>query len=376
MSLVMLAGAALFVRAEYRLVHADPGFETEHVLLVVPRLRVPPQTPGTIAAFHRTLADRLRAIPAVRAVAHTSTLPIGDDETAAPAVIVRAAGETSDAGRMASANVVSPEFFDALSIPIVRGKLFDPRDAADSLPPVVVSETLARAVWPARDPVGERLDVGGRVAQVVGVARDIRSLTRGGGGVPTVYQPRAPESDASAIVIRFQGDAAAAAAAVRGVIAELDPDALAQPRTLAAIRDDVASRFMRLVANVVFLGLVAGVLAVIGIYAVVAFAMSRRTKEIGIRVALGATRADILRLVMASGMKPVVAGLAAGTVIALLAAQALMKVMANAPVPLEPRNPTTYAAVAFLLAGAAVAAMLGPAYRAASADPVDALRHD
>jgi putative ABC transport system permease protein len=191
-----------------------------------------------------------------------------------------------------------------------------------------------------------------------------------------VYQLRRPESEASAIVIRFQGDGVAAAAAVRGVIAELDPDVLAQPRTIAAIREDAASRFMRLVANVVFLGVVAGVLAIVGIYAVVAFAMSRRTKEIGIRVALGATRADIVRLVMISGSRPVIAGLAAGTVCALLAAQALMKIMANAPVPLEPRNPTTYGAAALLLATAAAAAMMGPAWRAASADPVDALRRD
>jgi putative ABC transport system permease protein len=154
----------------------------------------------------------------------------------------------------------------------------------------------------------------------------------------------------------------------------LDADAFVEPRTLSALRDEAAAKFMRLVLSVLFLALVAGVLAIVGIYAVVAFAMSRRTKEIGIRVALGATRLDIIRLVMSSGTKPILAGLAAGTGIALLSAQALMKVMANALVPLEPRNPTTYAAVAAVLAAAAVAAMLGPAWRAASNDPVRALR--
>jgi len=372
MSLVLLAAGGLFVRAEYRMVHADPGFEMDRVLLVTPRLRVPPHTPATVAAFQRTVVDRLAEIPGVRAVAHASDTPLGDGESASPTVTVAAAEGTATTVRTASINVVSRDFFDALNIALIRGRLFEPGEVAGQLPPVILSESLARSLW-SRDPIGEAVDVDGHRSRVIGVVRDTRSLLRDA-GVPTVYAVPGPASVTNAILVRFDGDARAAATAVRAAVSALDADAVVEPRTLAALRDDAASRFMRLVLTVLFLALVAGVLAIIGIYAVVAFATSRRTKEIGIRVALGATRLDIIRLVMASGTRPILVGLAAGTGLALLAAQALMRVLANAPVPLEPRNPTTYAAVAAALAAAAVLAMLGPAWRAASTDPVGALR--
>jgi predicted permease len=373
MSLVLLAGGALFVRAEYRMVHADPGFEMDRVLMVTPRLRVPPHTPATIATFQRAIVDRLVLIPGVRAAARASDAPLGDGESASPTVTVTAAEGTATTGRTASTNIVSREFFDTLNIPLVRGRVFEPGEAAGRLPPIILSESLAHDLWPGRDPIGEAVEINNRPSQVIGVVRDTRSLLRDA-GIPTVYELLGAASATNTILVRFDGDTRAAASAVRAAVSALDADAFVEPRTLSALRDEAAAKFMRLVLSVLFLALVAGVLAIVGIYAVVAFAMSRRTKEIGIRVALGATRLDIIRLVMSSGTKPILAGLAAGTGIALLAAQALMKVMANAPVPLEPRNPTTYAAVAAVLAAAAVTAMLGPAWRAASNDPVRALR--
>ena len=145
---------------------------------------------------------------------------------------------------------------------------------------------------------------------------------------------------------------------------------------MTVIREELAAKFDRLVRMVLFLGVVAVMLAVIGIYAVVAFAVSRRTREMGIRAALGASRADLVRLVLTSSTRPVVIGVAIGAAAAALAAPAITRVFANAPVPVDAHDPVAYVSVAALLASVAVAAMLRPAWRAAHADPIDALRRD
>jgi predicted permease len=377
MSLTVMAGASVFVRAEYRMLTAAPGYESDHVLFVSPHLADPPYSRQTATSFHQTLRERLAAIPGVRAVAYASAPPFASEELTGSGATVRASSRGGDTAVTAARNVVSPEFFAALSIPLVRGRLFQNSDAGSRVPPVIISESLSRALWPDGDSTGALIETdSGRAAQVVGVAADIRALTAQAGDDRVMYQLRPPDAFDGAVLVRFEGESGRIEAAVRNAIASLNPDAVREPRTLSAIHHELASRFLRIVRMVLFLGIVAGALAVIGIYGVVGFAVSRRIREMGIRAALGATRAQIIRLVIVSGLKPIAAGVAMGIAMALLAAQGVMQLFKNAPVPLDARDPIAYAGVTVLLTAAAVSAMLGPARRAAGADPIRALRHD
>jgi ABC-type antimicrobial peptide transport system permease subunit len=166
------------------------------------------------------------------------------------------------------------------------------------------------------------------------------------------------------------------AARVRKDIAALDPNAVTEPRTLTSIRRDLADRFMRVVDMVIFLAFVAFVLAVVGIYGAVAFIVSRRTKEIGIRVALGATSADVTRLVLWTGFKPVSIGAGIGLVGSVAAADGLVRVFRDTPIRPDMSDPVAYGSVTMLLVVTGIVAMLGPCRRAASADPVHALHQD
>jgi ABC-type antimicrobial peptide transport system permease subunit len=191
-----------------------------------------------------------------------------------------------------------------------------------------------------------------------------------------LYELRPPHTAGGALLVQFGGESRDVARAIRDAAAALDPDLVAEPRTLAAMRTELAAKFARIVGMAIFLGVVAVLLAVIGIYAVVAFAVSRRTREMGIRSALGASRLEIVRLVLTSSTKPVAIGAVAGVALAALATPAIARVFANAPVPVDARDPVTYLTVAAVLTTVAVAAMLRPAWRAARADPLDALRRD
>jgi predicted permease len=375
MSLVLLVGAALFVRAELRMVSANPGYESDHVLLVVPRIGVPPHSRESAASFYQALASRVAALPGVRAATYSSGF--GGEEPSVGAEATNVIGQA--ASTTASVDAVSPQYFAALGIPILRGELFRQGREAGGVQPIIVSQSLARALWPDRDPLGELVTTSGeprRPLQVVGVARDIRSMTTVGAGERTLYRVRDSGSRGDALLVRFDGDERLTAGAIRDAIAALDPNAVAEPRTLTALRMERASKFLRIVTMVLFLGTVAVALAVIGIYGVVSFAVSRRVKEMGIRVALGATRVDIIRLVLSDGTKPIATGVAAGLGLALPASQALTRIFRSTPVQLDPRDPVAYTVVVILLTLTAVAAMVGPARRAASAEPCEALRQE
>ena len=370
MSLVLLVGAVLFLRAERSLI-ANPGFETEHVLAAQPRLSIPPHTPQTAAAFYRTLEERVRALPGVRTTSYSQAA--GTDEVAAPETIATA--EPDGPAVPSAVSDVSAAYFATISLGLVRGSTF--RDDTNRST-VVVSESLARSLFPDRDPIGERLHLSGAPdssLRVVGIARDVPSLL----GKPAeriVYRPRAADAIGDALLVRFDGDERQTATAIRDAIIRLDPNAVTDPRTMAAIRTDAADRFLRLVEMIVFLAVVALLLASLGVYGAVAFAVARRMKEIGIRVALGATRRHVTGIVLWTGWRPIAAGLMAGTVAALIAASAVARIFKNTPAQIDPFDPVAYTLVAFLLASTGTLAMVGPCRRATSTDPARALHQD
>ncbi len=377
LSTVLLVVTGLVARVQYSMSSTDPGFEARQVLLVPLSVRVPPYTPDSARSFYRILEQRVRALPGVQSVAYSDRAPFwGDDEAPDATEEVRLPGQASGSGRRAALNAVSTDYFDTLRIPIMRGRPFEPSDitAEKAAPVAVVSEALARALWPHDDPVGKVIEQGqSERLQVIGVARDTRSESYGAtADGPVLYRLQDPHSFAGPLLVRFQGEAAAIQRAFANTIRDLDRESIGVPRTLRSMVDDMVSRFWVLIQLVLILGILAVLLAVVGIYGVVAFAVSRRTRELGIRMALGATRRDIIRSVLTSGMRPVFGGLLAGLLLSVGGSQVLSRVLFG----VQSWDPAVYVTVSVLLVASALAAMCGPARRAARSEPMQALRHD
>jgi predicted permease len=369
MSLVLLVGAGLFLRAEARLLAANPGYDIDHVMLVVPRVTVPPHTPESAASFYKAFVQRVVGVPGVGGVAYARGP--ADEGAASPATTI-AAGDTGVIAT-AAASVVSSEYFRTLQIPVLTGAPFG--DDAISARSVVISESLARTLWSNRMPVGRVARLGNSEVSVAGVVRDVQSPVSGT-GERTIYLPAGAIRPGDGVYVSFQGAESRMAGAIRDEIAGLDPNAIAQPLTLAALRRDQASKFMPFVEMVIGLGIVGLALGVAGIYGVVSFMVARRTREMGIRIALGATRADIVRTVIWSSAAPIAFGIGGGLALALVGARTLSRIFSDTPVHMESWDPIVYFGVMFLLCAAVIAAMIGPAERAAAADPVHALRQD
>ncbi len=373
-SLVLFVGAGLLLRGEHALRTADGGVDGTHVLLASPRISVPPYTPASAASFYRAVANDVSSQPGVRSVAFASTSPISDFENGAQATTLRRPAETASA-YTAQLYAVSDRYFDTMNIAIVRGRALREGDEAARVRPIVISESLARAIWPGADPIGQLgEDAHGGPCEVVGVARNIDSGIGGSATGASMYAPRDQAAAGDVLLVRAAGDTTTVARAVRESIRSRDASATVEPRTLAAIREDLADRVMRIVGLVVFLAAVAIILAVIGLYGVTAFVAGRRTKELGVRMALGATRRDIVALMLLSGFRSILAGMIIGIGMAAVGARALQKVFEQSP--LDVRGPATFAVASLMLAAIAVAAMVGPAHRAASADPIHSLRQD
>jgi putative ABC transport system permease protein len=370
MSLALLVGAGLLLHAEVRLLSANPGYDIDRVMLVSPRVSVPPHTLDSATSFYKTFTERALGVPGVHAVAYARGAA---DEKAALTPAATIVAVHSGVTATATMSVVSSEYFRALRIPMIWGKTFG--DDPSARRSVVISESLARTLWPDHMPVGETARLGDADVSITGVVRDVQSIVSGGGEL-TVYSPAAAVRAGDVLYIGFEGAEAPTARALRDAIAALDPEAAVQPVTLAAIRRDQATKFMPFVEMAIGLGAVGLVLGIAGIYGVVSFAVGRRTREMGIRIALGATRANIMAMVIGSGAVPVGVGTVGGLGFAFIGARSLARMFAHTPVHMEAWDPGVYLAVVLLLSTPAVVAMIGPARRAATLDPVHALRQD
>jgi len=237
-----------------------------------------------------------------------------------------------------------------------------------------VSQSLAKAFWPRQDPLGQLLDLPAGAAQVVGVARDIEPMRIGGSDNPPVYRLRHVDAHRNAMSVRFDAGASTGAPAIRSALHQLDPNLEVVPFFLKSWIDRVTADLWNLVALMLVLGMVGTVLATAGIYGAVSFAVSQRTRDLGVRVALGATRWDIIREVVVSGGKPVLQGLIVGLWMSVAAAAGLRETVNGPLMRIDAGEPLLYCGAALLLGAAAVLAMLGPARRGANSDPLDALR--
>ena len=377
-AVILLCAATLMIRSFEKLLGQDPGFKADRVLtLRTPLPRPKYVQPERRRAFYRDVLSRVEHLPGVTAAGYTTFLPLG---SAAGGALVTVENRAVDPKHFLIANVraVTPDYFRAIGMAVRRGRLLTAGDNADSLKVIVVNEALARTYWPGEDPIGRRLKVGAANAQapwltVVGVVADMRQ-----GGLDVPIRPEAyfpvEQFDSFApdsLAIRTSGDPSPLAAAVRQQVWAVDKD---QPVVAVSTLDEIVSD-STLPARVqaTMLGgfaALALLLAGLGIYAVLSFAVTQRIREIGVRIALGATPSDVLRMIAAHALKLFGVGMAIG----LAAALALSRLMTHLLFGIAPSDPLSYAVAIGVLLTVTLLAGYVPARRATAIDPLQALR--
>ncbi len=376
MTCVLLTASSLLIRSMVSVLQVDLGFRTEHILTV--QMGIPE---ANSVRFYREIQQSIAAIPGVQAVGGVSNLFFLDEtRTHALKQVEGRPPEPRTAWKPLVWAQITGDYFRTLGIPLLRGRFFDDRDRRDSAPVVIVNETLARRYWPGEDPIGKRIkgfDPRGKHDDwltVVGLVRDTRSGGLERAPFSQIYEVQAQRGEPLGnLVIRTAGDPMQLAASVRALIHRLSPEA-----TVSSIRtmdqlvglQEVQRRFQTfLIASFSVLSLA---LAALGIFAVMHYSVAARTHEIGIRVAVGADRRDILSLIVGSGMRVALAGTAVGLIGASWATSAL----ASALFEVKPGDPISFAAGGLILLSVALVASYFPARRATRVDPVLALHQN
>ena len=378
LALVLLVGSGLLLRSLQRLFAVAPGFDAAHVLTM--QVQTSGRRFNDDRVRHQFFADALdavRRVPGVRAAAFTSQLPLsGQEEVYGVEFESNPTGNVDGEGA-ALRYAVSPGYFETMGIPLRSGRLLDAHDRTGTPAPVVINESFAKRRFPGQDPIGRRLHFGPGTRQwdvIVGVVGDVRQASLATGRTDAVYIPTTqwPWADPMlSLVVRAEGGAAALAPALRPAIWSVDKD---QPIVRVATMDALlaASAAERRFALILFeaFALVALVLAATGIYGVLSAGVTGRIREVGVRAALGASRGNILALVLRQGM----ALTALGVTIGLGAAVAGSSALATLLFGVTRLDPATYLSVAALLLGVSAVACWLPAWRAARVDPTIALR--
>ncbi len=383
LSFLLLVGAGLLIRSFVELMSVNPGFQTENRLLFSVSMPNSYWEKGVGKEFLDRFFARLAAVPQVIAAGAVSQRPV---EGGDPGMGIVSSASPEQAGRnvpWAGWRVVSPGYFRAVGLPLLAGRLFDEADKpvwaerGQPIPQrhVVISRRLAKLIFPNQDAVGKHVILwkgqSGGDAEVVGVVGDMRERGLASEPTLTVYLPYGRNALTTEFVVHTRGNPLVLVPTVRSIVASLDPNLpVADVRSFdEVVRRSVAPQRFNTILLGVFSGL-ALLLATTGIYGVLSYSMSRRTSEIGLRVALGANGASILRMAVSQGMRPVLAGLALGAV----GAAWLSRYFAALLFDVRPLDALTYLAVAALLLAASLAACCLPGLRAMRIDPADALR--
>jgi putative ABC transport system permease protein len=379
LSLMLLVGAGLLARSFLSLLRTDPGFNPDNLLtmnLVLPTAKYKDERAR--ATFYDQLLQRIKSQPGVEAAAAVNYLPLGGSNSSDGYLIEGEPEPPPGQENIGRYRVATPDYFRTMSMPIVRGRSFTDQDNAGAPPVVIVNETFARKHWPGQDPIGKRIRFYGPLdkapwIQIVGVVKDVKHeldlpVT------PEYYLPHAQDSwNAMVLVAKTSVDPASLASALRQQVWAIDKD---QPvfdvRTMQEVRSiSLAVYSFSAVTLAIFAG-VALLLASVGIYGVMAFAVSQRTQEIGIRMALGARGADVLKLVVKHGMKLALLGM----VIGLAGSWALTRFIEKLLVGVAATDLLTFSLVSVCLLVAAFIACYLPARRATKVDPLVALRYE
>jgi predicted permease len=378
LTLVLLTGAGLLMRSFWRLQQVDPGFKLDHILtmeLGLTRSKYP-EGPQAVAFFQQ-LQERLEAIPGVESASATTTILLPKLANSSGFTIENRPPDPTEQRAELPFDAIQPNYFQTMGVPMLRGRAFTDQDSQNTPQVAVVNETFVNRYFPNEDPVGKRFTFGdgganARWINIVGVVRDTR---RQGLDAPIRIESWMPHSQAPSlgmqIVIRTTGDPLSIVGAVREAVWSLDRDLpIARLQTLEQIMSQtVAHRRLSMLLLVIFAA-VALVLAAVGIYGVMSYVVSQRTREIGVRMALGAEALDVMRLVVGHGMKLAMVGVGLGVV----AAFSLTRLMTALLFGVSPSDPLTFLVIALMLVVVALLACWIPARRATKVDPMTALR--
>jgi putative ABC transport system permease protein len=377
LAVVLLVTTGLLIRSFDSLSRVNPGFQPAGLTAVQINLAGPRyETNEAQIAFYRQALAKLQEIPTVERSGAISWLPLGSGLGSATSYRVTdkpdpPPGET----RGADVRMVEGDLFRAMGIPLLEGRGFEESDHADSRAVVIVNHTLAETVWPGESPIGKIVEMNWGddiAAEVVGVVGDVRLVRLETAPRATLYWPQSQLTNSfMSLIARGKDGRPPSAADLRAAVAAVDPEL---PLTSVQEMEDVVARSLgrpRLTLSLMSLfGVVALLLAAIGLYGVVAFSVSQRVREIGLRMALGASSSDVSRLVLREGLKLALAGVALGVVGAFFAGRFLESMLYE----VEPRDPMTLVVIAVLLVGVALVASYLPARRASRIDPFVALR--
>ncbi|HEV2234722.1 MAG TPA: FtsX-like permease family protein, partial [Terriglobia bacterium] len=378
LALVLLIGAGLLIKSFYRVLSVDPGFTTEHVLTLNLSL-ADSRYPQAIQkrAFYFEVLRRVESLPGVRSAAFVDSLPLSPYQMKMMIRTQTASerGVASDTNLLLSQLTVSPAYFSTLGIPLVKGRTFTDADDEQAPKVAVINETMARHMWPGEDPIGKELPLMNDKINVVGVIADTRHEGLSADVESEIYLPLLQSGliTPMQLAVRTSTNPATMISTVRSQIAAIDPEEpIYNVTTLEqTLSDSVAPRRF----NMLMLGIFAGIalaLATVGIYGVMAFSVAQRTREIGIRMALGAGRGDVLSLMSRQALGVTLAGVAFG----LFGAWALTRFLSNFLYGVQPTDRATFIVVPIALITVSLLACYIPARRATKVDPIEALRYE
>jgi putative ABC transport system permease protein len=381
LSVMLLAGAGLLLRSYARLWQTNPGFVPEHLLTA--RISLPPlqyRDPARIAAFYSDLLAGVKALPGVVSTSAIDGLPFGAGAGGGDFQIVGRPWPTSEAVPDVQKRIAMPGYFQTMGIPLKQGRLFAQDDNAGARRVALVDETFAKSFFPKGDALGQFLidarvsQKPGDASQIVGIVGGVKDRNLMNNPRPVIYHPalQAPRPFMN-LVVRTAGDPLALVSAIQQRVRDLDRNLPVYK--IATMERNLSDSLMRRRFSMLLLAALAGFalcLAALGVYSVISYSVNRRTREIGIRMALGAHPAGVQKLIVRQGLRPVLAGLAAGLAASLVAMRALASLLYG----VTGTDPPTFLAVsAALLAISALASAI-PARRAVRVDPMAALRHE
>ena len=393
-TLMLVVGAGLLGRSLMKVLAVNPGYRVDKIVamdVALPWLD-DPKSNASRAIFFANLIGRLKQIPGVRTVGATSVLPMAEgglpngmflltshDEipTSVDALVAMMIQQKDRMG-IADFCAATDGYFQALGIPLMRGRFFDENDTPNSPHVAVISESLARERWPNQDPIGHTIEFGNmdsdlRLLTIVGIVGDTHEYALDVAPRPTVYvnllqRPR----PAVTVTMLSDADTRSVTAAARGILRELDPELPPSFQTFSEVYSASLRPRRFNVILIGFFGIVALLLATAGVFGVMAYAVNRRTHEIGVRLALGASSGNVLRMVLGEGMRTILIGVAIGIAGALLLTRTVQSLLFG----VTSTDPLTFGGVTLLLVGAALVACLVPARRAMKVDPMTALRYE
>jgi predicted permease len=377
MSLLLLICAGLFIRSLQNVQTMDLGFETKNIILESIDPALQGYDEGKAQQLYKQLTERISQLPDVQATSVAFPLPL-DSETSASEVVIDGVNTGKpDDKIVVFRSTVGFDYFNAMNTPIMTGREFNQHDSKDSTRVVIINQTMAERYWKSQDPMGKKFKIGGPTGeyhQVIGVARDGKYLTPGEAPMSFLYLPLSQNFQSPVrIIARTGSDPKALAATIRSEVKTLDANLpVFGVKTMTVHLSRILSLPQTIAALVGFFGFLALVLAAVGIYGMMAYSVTQRMKELGIRLALGAQRRDMLRLILGHGLALTLTGI----VIGLIGALTLTRMLASLLYDVNAIDPLTFIVVALILAAVALLACYIPARRAMNVDPMIVLRYE